>query len=181
MATGMACVDPVRALIEVAADAPVDGVDAIVDRALMSGLIPLSRLTAATGSGRRGAARLRRSLVARGIEGAPAPSVLESRMARLLRGAGLPVAKAEIIAGPSGRYRLDYGYPQRRLAMEVHGYAWHHTPEQLARDLARHRKLVLDGWTVATYTWVDVTRHPGRVADEVRALLGLSPAEASRR
>ena len=80
-----------------------------------------------------------------------------------------------MVVGGAGEYRLDYAYQDRRLAVEVHGYAWPHTPEQLTRDLARHRRLTLEGWTVVTFTWADVVYGPDRVAADLAALLASPP------
>ena len=175
---GVRCSPPARTLVDLAAVSTAGELEAAVDRALAAGVVRLHDILAeAAARPRHGGGRLRRSLEARRLIGAPTPSVLESRMTRLLVRAGLPLPRAEVVVGPSGEYRLDYAYQERWLAVEVHGYAWHHTPEQLARDLARHRRLTLEGWTVVTFTWADVVYGPDRVAAELAALLN-SPTRA---
>jgi very-short-patch-repair endonuclease len=64
------------------------------------------------------------------------------------------------------------------LAIEVDGYAWHHDPDQKARDDARRNHLGELGWTLKVYGWRAVTRDPLAVADEIfRAYQRLSAAK----
>lgn len=90
-------------------------------------------------------------------------------MARLFRRGGLPIPRAEVRAGPDGRYRIDYAFEDRLLALELYGYAWHHSPEHMARDLARQRRLTLGGWLVLIFSWPDVVYHAPRVVAEIGA------------
>jgi hypothetical protein len=168
---GIMCTDPVRTLIDLAACATADQLAAAVDQALAHRLVRLSDLDVATrGTGRRrGRAHLRRCLLDRGLVGAPTPSVLESRFLRDCRRFGLPFPQAEVVAGEQGQYRLDFAYPLIRLAIEVYGYAWHHTPEQLGSDLARQRHLTEQGWTVLAFTWKQLADDPEGVIREILA------------
>lgn len=173
---GVLCTVPARTLLDLAATAaPLELADA-VDRALAARIVRARDLVAETrrAGRRRGAERLRRCLYERGDTGVPAPSVLESRMGRLLRRHGLPEPRAEVIAGPNGEYRIDYAYVRQRLAIELYGYTWHHSPEQMAHDLARQRRLALEGWTVLIFTWRDLETQPDRVADQIREALSAS-------
>jgi hypothetical protein len=113
---------------------------------------------------------LRRSLRDLGHIGAPQPSVLESRMARVFLRYRLPVPRAEVVWGDQRQYRLDFAYPAIRLAIEVYGYAWHHSPQQLDHDLARERHLQRAGWTVLAYTWRQIMDDPEGVAAEIDGL-----------
>lgn len=174
---GIACTTPARTLVDLAAMVPPERLADAVDRALHKGLVRIRDLEAEVGKGgRRGSEQLRRCLARHGYTGGPAPSVLESRMARLLTRFGLPAAQPQCIAGPEGEYRLDYAYPRPRLMVELNGYTWHHSPEQMASDLARQRRLTLDGWTVLVFTWQDVTMQPERVARQIRTALGRIPS-----
>lgn len=140
-----------------------------VDRALSRGHTRLADLHTELAAGRRGTAALRRCLIERGDICGPDASVLEARMARLFRRWGLAVPRAEVHAGADGRYRIDYAFEDRLLAVELYGYTWHHSPEHMARDLARQRELVLDGWLVLIYSWRDVLRRERRVMSEIEA------------
>lgn len=179
---GIRCTPPVRTLIDLAAEAPPHVIERAVDRALAGRLVrmrDIERGLEREGAGRRGAGYLHIRLLERGYVGGPTPSLLESDMGRLLRRTGLPVPKAEVHAGPDGRYRIDFVYSARRVAVELYGYTWHHSPAQMTADMARQRKLTLEGWTVLVYTWQDVHQDPERVAEEIAAALGLEVEVAS--
>lgn len=46
---------------------------------------------------------------------------------------------------PIGRYRLDFAWPDLKIALEIDG--WHHrSPEGAQRDARRDAKLRADGW-----------------------------------
>lgn len=175
---GVACTDVARTLVDVAGRLRPAEVASAVDRALAGGLTRLGDLVAELGSGRRGGAALRRCLIERGDICGPTASVLEARMARLFRSSGLPIPRAEVHAGPGGRYRIDYAFEDRPLALELYGYAWHHSPEHMTRDLARQRRLALDGWLVLIFSWPDVVHHAPRVVAEIGA--GYARAGARR-
>lgn len=167
---GIRCTSFPRTLVDLAAVAPAPELALAVDRALAGGRTRLEDLLSELDAGRRpGARSLRRCLAERGDLGRPDPSVLESQFARTLRRYGLPAPKLEVVAGPGGRYRLDSAYPERMLAVEVSGYAWHHSPEQMAYDQARQRALGLEGWLVLVYTWRDVVYDAERVVSEIGA------------
>lgn len=156
--------------------------DDLVDRAVARQAVRVDAITDVLGRpamrhypGRR---RLERRLEERGVMGSPAPSVLESRMARLFVRHHLPVPKAEVVWGADRRYRLDFAYPELRLAIEVDGWSAHFTPEKLRSDNRRTNALTRAGWTVLRYTWWDVSFDADRVAREIadayrdRALVG---------
>lgn len=87
--------------------------------------------------------------------------------ARVFRRLGLPVPKAEVVTGPDGRYRIDFAFPEIRLAIEVDGWAAHSTPEQKRRDQRRLHDLIRSGWTVLRYDWWEVNGEPERVGQEI--------------
>ena len=170
----IACTPPGRTLVDLAATATPSELADAVDRALAKGLIRTKDLVALTKrgrGGRPGVAALRRCLDERGLTNVPTPSVLESKMARLMIRYRLPPARPEHIAGELGEYRIDYAYPPERVAVELHGYASHRTPEQLRADQARQRRLTLQGWTVVVFTWRDVVHNPAMVARDLRQAL----------
>ena len=172
---GVRCTDPLRTLADLGACADGVAVTTAVDRALAKRLVRVDGLRAELGRvgrrGRPGPRVLRGVLLERGFIGGPAPSVLESQSIRLFRGAGIPISSCEHRAGPEGEYRIDFTvepWPSGvMLALEAHGYVWHFSPEHLARDLARQRRLTLAGWLYLAYSWREITREPGRVVAEV--------------
>lgn len=167
---GVRCTSAVRTLVDLAACCTTAELTGALDHALSCGLVSLDRLQGIQGERHRPGARiLGDTLRALGYLGDPTPSDLEIRMARLLRRAGLPRPRTQVLAGPGGTFRIDFAYPSLLLAIECYGYAWHHSPTQMEHDHRRQRRLTLDGWTVLVYTWRDVVGDAGRVVTEIAA------------
>ena len=100
--------------------------------------------------------------------------LLEPRMARLLRRAGLPPASFQYeIRDRLGRLlaRVDFAYPDVMLAIEVDGYEIHGSPGAMAKDFVRQNGLVSTGWRVLRFTWSQVVREPDMVATAIAAAL----------
>lgn len=100
----------------------------------------------------------------------PTPSVLESRVLRLLYQGGIHPLAVEVKAGPDGRYRVDV-LLDPAVAMEVDGFRYHSTPEQKAYDERRRTEIRLGGVFLLVYDWMDVTRDGRRVLAECRRAL----------
>ncbi|MBO0732037.1 MAG: DUF559 domain-containing protein, partial [Acidimicrobiaceae bacterium] len=120
--------------------------------------------------GRRGAGVLRAALKRRGFSGVPNPSVLESRLHRLLYQGGVTPIGTEVRLGPERRYRVD-AMLCKDVVLEVDGYSYHNSPEQFAEDKRRRQRLRLSGLVVLEYTWADVVHDGRRVLSEVREAL----------
>jgi very-short-patch-repair endonuclease len=170
---GIATTDPLRTLADLGAS-PGIGLRTLgeaIDRGAATQLVTFRGLAdeadRLSRKGRPGIGALRKVLADRHIIGAPDPSELEKRAYQLFKRKRLPTPVCELVFGPEGEYRLDFAYPEPRLAIEVDGYAYHFSPEQLQRDHARRNKAQAQGWCVLVYTWVDVTRDGGRVAREI--------------
>lgn len=72
--------------------------------------------------------------------------------------------------------RLDFAIlgPDRRIDVECDGWPWHEaTPEQAARDAARDRALVLDGWTVLRFTGREIHRTPEVCVRDIMRAIGV--------
>jgi very-short-patch-repair endonuclease len=165
---GLPCTPAVRTLIDCAATTTPGHLAELIDRSLSLRVVTVAELAGPSGARRlRGRGPLRQCLEARSMIGGPAPSVLESRMARLFRRHRLPAPRAEVVWGDRRQYRLDFAYPAIRLMVEVDAYAWHASPQQFAHDHRRRNELVAEGWMVLIYTWRDVTQEPDRVAAEI--------------
>lgn len=173
---GIPVTDPLRALVDMAGVVGPSALDAAIDAALARRLITAAGLMAELNRlgrrGRRGVAPMRKALRRRGIVGAPSPSVLESRFLRLLWQNGIQPIGVEVTVGPDGEYRLDTLISQT-VAAEVDGFAYHHTPEQKARDEHRRNQLRLSGLFLLVYTWRDVQVDAQRVVSEIRQALAL--------
>jgi very-short-patch-repair endonuclease len=66
--------------------------------------------------------------------------------------------------------RVDMAWPDRRLALEADGVAWHGDPAALHTDRARQNALAVLGWTTLRTTWAD-TYEPQRLVEVVRRAL----------
>jgi very-short-patch-repair endonuclease len=172
---GVPSTNPLRTLVDLAGIAAGCQLDEAVDRALATRLVTVEGLVAEIGrlghQGRRGVSGLRETLNRRGLTGAPHPSVLESRLLRLLARGGITVCGVEVsVDGEDGRYRLDVVLSSR-VALEVDGYRYHAGADVMGRDLHRHNDLGLQGWVVLRFTWADVVRDGERLLAQVRAAL----------
>lgn len=68
-----------------------------------------------------------------------------------------------------GRYRLDYAWPEVGLALEVDGYVWHSSAEQLNHDHDRRNRLATH-WTFLIFTWVQVLHEPEEVIHRIATI-----------
>ncbi|HEX6392956.1 MAG TPA: type IV toxin-antitoxin system AbiEi family antitoxin domain-containing protein [Acidimicrobiales bacterium] len=165
------CTDVLRTILDCAAVAGTKQLDDLLDRAVARRAVRIQDVVGAVAKpefrGHPGRRQLEERLARRGVTGSPSPSVLESRMARLFVDHGLPVPRAEVEWGPQRRYRLDFAYPQLRLAIEVNGWTAHFTPEQQRWDRRRSNTMARAGWTVLHYDWWEVTYEAERVAREI--------------
>jgi hypothetical protein len=167
---GVRTTNPLRTLVDMAADASPALLDEAIDTALATRLLTVEALLAEAARmkhpGRKGPARLVKCLKSRAFVGAPSPSVLESRALRLLARAGVRVVGCEVVADEH-HYRLDIQL-EHGLFVEVDGYAYHWSPEQKRHDDARRNRLRLLGYEILVYDWQAVVNEPGRVVAEVK-------------
>jgi hypothetical protein len=170
---GVPTTNPLRSLVDMAADAPSALLDDAVDAAISTRLVSVEALLAEAArlkrSGRSGPAELTRCLKRRGFVGGLSSSVLESRALRLLARAGIKVVACEV-AADDHRYRLDIEL-EGRVFVELDGYAYHWSPEQKRHDDARRNRLRLLGFEVLVYDWQSVVNERRRVVTEVRKAL----------
>ncbi len=172
--------DPVRTLVDlgqvVTSTAELDGA---VDRARVARLVTIVGLEAElerlARRGRQGPSALRRALRRRGFLEAPTPSILESRVARLLAAWRIPVISVETTV-VGGRYRLDFLLTPD-VALEVDGYAFHSSPEAKASDAGRRADLAAAGIVVIEADWVTVTRRPAELRRRIVRVLAAAKEE----
>jgi hypothetical protein len=66
------------------------------------------------------------------------------------RSAGLPVPVPEYRFDPTRRWRLDYAWPEHKLALEVEGGVWirgrHNRGTGFMRDIEKYNALACAGW-----------------------------------
>lgn len=121
--------------------------------------VDLPRLWAAHlhNKGRYGSPAARRLLQA---AKAGTRSEAERVFKRLLDNAGITGWKAnQKVIG----YEVDFLFREARVIVEVDGFAFHTDADAFARDREKQNALVLAGYQVLRFTWLDVTRYPDRV------------------
>ncbi|WP_101948564.1 DUF559 domain-containing protein [Mycobacterium sp. 3519A] len=130
---------------------------ATLDAALRSGTCQRADLSqaAAQQAGRRGIVAVRELIpVADGLAESPMES--EARLKMIDGGLPLPVLQHEILDGNGEWRRVDFAWPEQRLAVEYDGEDWHSGPEAMRRDRRRQAALQDVGWTVFAIVFEDV-------------------------
>ncbi len=167
---------PTRTLIDVGSVLSQRGLEEAVDSALRQRLTSVSRLRTGVerfgGRGSRGPAALAKLLNARGAV-APTDSALETRLSRLLRRHRLPQPQrqVEIREGREFIGRVDFAYPELKVAIEVQSYRWHSSWAARLSDMERLNRLQALGWIIIQVTYEDLERRGDTVAQGIRAAL----------
>ena len=75
-------------------------------------------------------------------------------------------------AVPGRRFRLDIAFPQKRLAVEVDGYAHHGKYlSDFKRDRERQNLLTLQGWRILRYHAGEIHKEPERIIEQITRAL----------
>ena len=108
---------------------------------------------------------------------APPEGELEERFRKLLKSTDLPKPREQYEVRRNGRFlaRLDFAYPEHRLAIETDGYAWHAGRLDWQSDRERDNALVAMGWQVIRFTWTDVHDRADRVVAQLRDFFVQNP------
>ena len=103
-------------------------------------------------------------------------SWLERRFLELCVNAGLPRPATQVVLGRAQDrlVRLDCRFTGTPVVVELLGYRWHRSKEQLAPDAARLNALVLDGLRPIQFTHDQVAMEAASVLDQLRAALRLA-------
>lgn len=120
--------------------------------------------------GRHGSPAARRLLQA-ASDGAR--SEAERLLINLLKDAGITGWKANY---PVGGYKVDVGFPGQKIAIEADGFAFHSDQEDFQKDRRRQNAIMLLGWQVLRFTWLDLTEYPQRVIAQIKYAIGSSAA-----
>ena len=174
---GIPTTNPLQTLVEVGAVVGLEEVSEMLERGLVRRLVSVpgieGELRRSAGFSRAGCGTLREVLARRALGAKPPDSVLEHRTAAVFRRYGVPKPVYQHVVRADGRFiaRVDFAYPEWRLAVEVDGHDSHATPAQLQQDLTRQNLLVAAGWTVLRFTWSDVIDRPELVASSIRRQL----------
>jgi very-short-patch-repair endonuclease len=80
-----------------------------------------------------------------------------------------PVAQYRVIAAGRSVARVDFAWPEQRVALEYDGL-WHGEPGQFAKDRRRLNRLTAAGWRVIFVTAADL-RDPEALLARIAAAL----------
>jgi very-short-patch-repair endonuclease len=164
-----------RTLIDLSARMEDDRLLAAMEDAIRRRIVTpdrlAARLDALSESGRPGASRLLRLLDER--DSAASESALEAKVWLLLSRSSLPrPVRQHWVATPGGRYRLDFAWPEHRVALEADGWEHHGGRAAFGKDRARLSEISATRWRVLVATWEIVTRDPRRLLRWAGTALG---------
>ena len=173
--------DPLRTVLDCAADLPFAEALAIADSALRSAkdtpsLVARSQLI----EGLDTVARQSRGRARRVIEAADGRSAnpFESAVRALaLDVPGLTVEPQVTIAVDEAEPRVDLADESLRIVIEADSYAWHSSRRAFSRDCDRYTALIADDWLVLRLTWRAVMLNPERTRRQVAAVVALREAQ----
>jgi very-short-patch-repair endonuclease len=144
---------------------------ALADRAVQQGWISADDVSQRlqTQPGRWGNRQLRRLVPALG-DGAAAES--ERRLHQLLRSHGVRGWVPNLAVKIGGySFEVDVALPERKIAIEIDGYAYHSSDDRFQRDRTKQNALLQAGWRVLRFTWADLDERPSYVLAQITALL----------
>ncbi|MEA2486567.1 MAG: hypothetical protein QOF16_221, partial [Actinomycetota bacterium] len=126
------------------------------------------------GKGCRGVVNLRRVVEeAEGLRGIP-ESNLEVKFLEFLRYFHLPLPESQYeVFDPEGIFvgRVDFAYPEFKVAIEVDGYRFHSDRHDWVRDRRRLSDLVVAGWRILHVTHADVEQKSVVAATRISELI----------
>jgi hypothetical protein len=145
---------------------------ATLDAALRSGTCNRVDLQNAVAqqAGRRGIVAVRELLPLAASE-AESPMESEARLVMIDGGLPPPVLQYELVDTSGRTWRLDFAWPEYRLAAEYDGVAWHSGPEAFWRDRRRSTALQDLGWTAIPIVAEDVRRWPQQLIRRIEGQL----------
>ncbi|GFG72958.1 hypothetical protein [Mycobacterium botniense] len=145
---------------------------ATLDAALRSGTCDRDDLRTAIDhqSGRRGIVAVRGLLPLAAPE-AESPMESEARLVMIDAGLPTPVLQYEVMDANGKTWRLDFAWPEYRVAAEYDGVAWHSGPEAFFRDRRRSAALQDLGWVIVSIVAEDVRYRPWDLIGRIEAQL----------
>ncbi len=148
---------PAWTAVEVARSLRRPRVLATLDAALRSGTCSRPELwrAASQQAGRRGIVAVR-DLIALADGRAESPMESEARLAMIDGGLPIPELQYEIFDGNGDLRRVDFAWPEQRVAVEYDGLEWHSGADAMRRDRKRTAALLDVDWVVIAIVFEDV-------------------------
>lgn len=163
-----------RTLLDLAAVLAPNDLLVAIDRAERLRILDLAAVNELLlrARGRRGARALGRAIAA--YRPSTQKSELERRFRELIeRTADIPHPSFNALTqAETGAHEVDALWQQHRLAVQLDGFAFHHTRRDKERDAATDADLELAGYQVLRLTWDDVTINAERALRRLRMRLG---------
>jgi very-short-patch-repair endonuclease len=173
---GIPVTRPVRTFLDLGVVLSPDELETVLNEGIRRNLLAvpaLARRLEQLGPLRRGTATVR-TVLNRNAPNRRAPeSVLETRFLQLVRSAGLPepLPQFQVRLRNGAVARVDFAYPDRKIAIELDGAAFHSGELAVRRDRRRDTRLGAARWRVLRFDWDDVTRRSDEVLELVQASL----------
>lgn len=100
--------------------------------------------------------------------------MLESPLQQLIRAWGFPQPVPQFVVMHDSRFiaRVDFAWPERKVALEVDERVAHLSVAAFERDAARELALQAAGWTVVRVTAQVVRTEPAAAVRAISAALG---------
>lgn len=121
-------------------------------------------------SGRRGIV-IAREMFSLASPLAESPMESEARLVMLDGGLPPPVLQYEVVDLSGRLWRLDFAWPEYRVAAEYDGVDWHSGPDAFRRDRARAAALQDLGWVVVPIIAEDVRHQPAQLVRRIESRL----------
>jgi REase_MTES_1575 len=121
-------------------------------------------------AGRRGIVTVR-ELIPMARPEAESPMESEARLVMLDGGLPEPQLQYEIVDRDARLWRVDFAWPDRRVAVEYDGFDWHSSPEALRKDRQKRAALEEIGWRVISIVSDDVRCQPDVMVRRIDAQL----------
>lgn len=94
---------------------------------------------------------------------------IEKYMANAMSDTDLPIVEEQYKIGTK---RVDFAYPEQKLAVECDGYKWHkQDKEQIEKDIERDKYLAKKGWRVLHFSGVQIRRNIEGCIKEIKRAL----------
>ena len=171
---GLWITTPARTLFDIASCVDGSVLEVALHSAIRDGRTSLSRLRSVLErNARQHGAAVFRSVIEDIASAGGTDSVLETRFLQLIRRSSLPAPRRqyEVRDGCTFIARVDFAYPEIRLAIEIDGYRFHSSRSQLRRDHRRMNLLQRAGWLILFVSAEDLA-NPAVLRSRLGELIG---------
>lgn len=141
---------------------------ATLDAALRTKACTTAELDAAAAEqrGRRGIVAVR-DLLPHADPRAESPMESEMRLVFIEWAVPTPELQYEIVDRSGQKWRVDFAWPQAKLAAEYDSIEWHANPASFTRDRIKAARLQECGWTTIPAVVDDIRKHPEHLVRQV--------------